>query len=227
VGAIRRLSAALAAAWMAAAAAQDSEPVAQTQPVSPPGVIQARTLDQPPGVVYAIAPPAPEAVARAFVEGCIAHEGDLTAVVDWAISEGYLPRDPLSSEAQTLLDGRAGSVFLMPGNAAPVYLVAMSGGRCIVWAEGAVGPATHQALLRALGELAGRTGRLEKTLERHIERGGTWRRQLQWRYRRAGGYQDFGIDAVTTLTEQPGVQAFHLAPVARTSRYDPDGMPAR
>ena len=37
--------------------------------------------------------------------------------------------------------------------------------------------------------------------------------------------KEFGIDAVTTLNDQPGVQAFHLAPLAQEARTDPDGMP--
>lgn len=198
---------------------------AQPQAVTQPDV-RPMPLDGAPAIGM-VAPPDPEAVARAFVEGCVAHEGDMTAIVDWALSEGYEPRDALAPESQTLLEGQAGTVLAMPGVGLPVYLVALTGQRCIVWAEGAAGPALHQAFLLALDRLESKTGRVDKLLERNIDRGGTWRRQLQLRYRRAGGSQDFGINAVTTLNDQLGVQAFHLAPAAREANYAPDGMPTR
>lgn len=223
----RRAAVGMAAAAGVLCTAVAGPAIAQPQAVPQPNV-EVRPLDgQGPVIGYIAPPPAPEAVARTFVEGCIAREGDMTSVVDWALSEGFEPRDSLAPESQTLLGGRSGAVFAMPGHTAPVYLVATAGQRCIVWAEGAPGPALHEALLLALDGLAEKTGRVEKTLERNIDRGGTWRRQLQWRYRRAGGHQDFEIDAVTTLNDNLGVQAFHFAPLAPEPRFDPDGMPVR
>lgn len=220
--------------WLAGALLSGGA-AAQPQPVAPQPSISAVPLESAPPVgdvlpapsIGTVAPPTTDAIARAFVEGCVAHEGNLTATVDWALSEGFEPRDALAPESQTLLEGQAGTVLAMPGVAAPVYLVAMAGQRCIVWAEGAMGPALHEAFLLALDRLANKTGKVEKVLERNIDRGGTWRRQLQLRYRRAGGGGDFGINAVTTLNDQPGVQAFHLAPLQQQARTDPDGMPVR
>jgi hypothetical protein len=63
-----------------------------------------------------------------------------------------------------------------------------------------------------------------------VERGGAWRMQLQMRYRRAGGAQDFGVGTVTTLTAQPAAQVLHAAPIASrldAPATDPMGLPAR
>jgi hypothetical protein len=50
------------------------------------------------------------------------------------------------------------------------------------------------------------------------------------RYRRAGGSQDFGVGAVTTLAAQPAAQVLQAAPIASrldTPATDPMGLPAR
>lgn len=227
----RRASSSWVSLWLATLLCAGPA-AAQPQPVAPPPVIEAVPLESAPPVgvlpvpsIGTVTPATTDAIAQAFVEGCVAHEGQLAATVDWALSQGFEPHDELAPESQTLLEGQAGTVLAMPGGAARVYLVVMAGQRCIVWAEGAMGPALHEAFLLGLDRLASKTGKVEKVLERNIDRGGTWRRQLQLRYRRAGGAQDFGIDAVTTLNDQPGVQAFHLAPLSQEARTDPDGMP--
>jgi hypothetical protein len=63
-----------------------------------------------------------------------------------------------------------------------------------------------------------------------VERGGAWRMQLQMRYRRVGGSQDFGVGTVTTLTTAPAAQALNLAPMPSrldAPATDPMGLPVR
>ncbi|MCW7538226.1 hypothetical protein OOT46_10240 [Aquabacterium sp. A7-Y] len=202
---------------------------AETSPVAPARV---EGVPLEPGVVTLVPGGATqllaaEKVARTFVDGCVLTEGEMTGATDWALSAGFEPRDAMAPEAHTLLDGRSGSVFAMPEAGYKLYLVALTDGSCTVWAEGVAGPATHQEFQRAMGELSSKGAKVQKGVERNIDRGGAWRRQLQLRYRRAGGSQDLGLNAVTTLDEHPGVQAFHLARVPAAPASEPDGMAPR
>lgn len=169
--------------------------------------------------------PAPDAVARVFVEACVLTEGDQTAAVDWAVSNGFDPLDVLSPNVEPLLAGKPGTALAMPGQ--PVWLVTATGGPCTVWAERTAGPALHMAFQQAVSQLVGKGAKAEMTLERTIERAGAWRRQVQWRYRRVGGSHDYGLGAVTTLGEQPGAQALHLERLPPSVQRDPDGLPRR
>lgn len=169
--------------------------------------------------------PAPDAVARVFVEACVLTEGDQTAAVDWAVSNGFDPLDVLSPNVEPLLAGKPGTALAMPGQ--PVWLVTATGGPCTVWAERTAGPALHMAFQQAVSQLVGKGAKAEMTLERTIERAGAWRRQVQWRYRRVGGSHDYGLGAVTTLGEQPGAQALHLERLPPAVQRDPDGLPRR
>lgn len=172
----------------------------------------------------AAAAPLTHAAVRVFIEGCVRHEGALTAVVDWALTQGFEPLDASDEGARTLLDGGYGAVLAARAPAEPVLLAVSADGRCTVWAERAPGPLVHQALLLATSQLAKR-GRLQLMVDRTVERAGAWRRHVQWRYRRAGGAQDWALGAVTTLGEAPSAQALQLARLPAASGFDPDGQP--
>jgi hypothetical protein len=170
------------------------------------------------------------AIARAFADGCVAHEGDSVKTVDWAINQGYEWVDAHSGPGAALLSGQPGTVLAMPGSAATVLLSIDLDKRCTVWAERADGPALRAEFVKAINALAAKGARLQPLQERTVERGGAWRMQLQMRLRRAGGLQDFGVGAVTTLTPQPAAQVLSAAPIASrldTPAADPMGLPAR
>jgi hypothetical protein len=174
-------------------------------------------------------PIAPTTVARAFVEGCLAGEGASMKAVDWALNQGWEPIDAHVPPGATLLEGRAGTVLAMAASAHPVLLAVDLERRCTVWAERADGPALRTELQRALGEQASRgAARMQPAGERTVERAGAWRQQSQWRWRRAGGSQDFMVGAVTTLAPQPAAQVLNLAPVPSRLEWpatDPTGLP--
>ncbi|AKJ28371.1 NMCC_0638 family (lipo)protein [Caldimonas brevitalea] len=227
--------AAVAALMSSVAQAQAAAPAPASAPApAQPPLPQAQTgaVTSPKIEVVPLAPAAEvnsaaaQSIAKAFVQGCVLTEGELTGATDWALSAGYEPRDAGAPEAQTLLDGQAGSVFALPDPTFKLYLVVMSGGRCTVWAEGAVGPAVQQEFQKAMGELSAKGARVQKSGERTIERAGAWRQQLQLRYRRVGGSQDLGLNVVTTVDDRPGVQALHLARVSAAPTHEPDGQPA-
>lgn len=184
--------------------------------------------DNAPAVLPAAA--APTAIVRAFVDGCVAHEGDSMKTVDWAINAGFEPVDAHSGAGATLLSGQPGTVFVMPGSASPVLLAIDLDKRCTVWAERADGPAVRAEFVRTMNTLTAKGARLQPLQERTVERGGAWRMQQQMRYRRAGGSQDFGVGAVTTLAPQPAAQVLNMAPIASrldAPATDPMGLPAR
>lgn len=153
-------------------------------------------------------------VVRAFVEGCVAAEGDSSKVVDWALNAGYEPIDSQAGPGATLLSGQSGTVLAMRSDAGQLLVAVDLDRRCTVWAEPADGPAVRAELQRAMGQLASRGGaRIQLALERTVDRAGTWRQQLQWRYRREGGTQDYAVGAVTTLTPQPTAQVLQFGPM--------------
>ena len=169
---------------------------------------------------------APAEVVRWFVEGCIVHEGEPVPVMDWALTQGFDPLDPIFPEVGALLAGRAGAVLRSPDGA--VMLATTSDGACTVWAERSAGPAVFLALQQAVGQLASRGARVQVQFERNIERAGAWRRQWQARYRRVGGAMDLGLGSVTTLTDAPAAQVLQLSRVAPAGpASDPDGLPRR
>jgi hypothetical protein len=170
------------------------------------------------------------AIARAFTDGCVAHEGDSMKTVDWAINQGYEWVDAHSGAGAALLSGQPGTVLAMPGSAATVLLAIDLDKRCTVWAERGDGPALRAEFVKAMNALAAKGARLQPLQERTVERGGAWRMQLQMRYRRTGGSQDWGVGAVTTLTPQPAAQVLSAAPIASrldAPATDPIGLPAR
>jgi hypothetical protein len=170
------------------------------------------------------------AIVRAFFEGCVANEGDAIKTVDWAINQGFEPIDAHEGAGATLLSGQPGTVLTMPGGASPVLLAIDLDKRCTVWAERSDGPAVRAEFAKATSALAAKGARVQPLQERTVERGGAWRTQVQMRYRRAGGLQDFGIGAVTTLSAQPAAQVLNAAPMASrldVPATDPMGVPAR
>jgi len=180
-----------------------------------------------------IAPPAvPEpaaaaAIVRVFIEGCIAFEGESTAIVDWALGQGFEPVEARDGPGATLLSGRPGTVLAMPGGAAPVLLAVDVDKRCTVWAERAEGPAVRTEFSKAIGVLAGKGARVQPAPARTVERAGAWRQHWQVRYRAAGGTLDFAIGSVTTLAAAPTVQGLGLAPAADLSATDLPRTPVR
>jgi hypothetical protein len=182
------------------------------------------------------APPVqPEATAaakivRVFIDGCVANEGESMKTVDWAINQGFEPDFAQGGAGETLLSGRPGTVLAMPNSASPVLLAIDLDKRCTVWAERGDGPAVRAEFVKAMNALAAKGARLQPLQERTVERAGAWRMQLQMRYRRVGGSQDFGVGTVTTLTAPPAAQALSLAPMAsrlEAPATDPSGVPAR
>lgn len=168
----------------------------------------------------------PAEVVRWFVEGCVAHEGEPVPVMDWALTRGFDPLDPIFPEVGALLAGRAGAVLRSPDGA--VMLATTTDGACTVWAERSIGPAVFLALQQAIGQLSGGGARVQVQFERHIERAGAWRRQWQARYRRVGGAMDLGLGSVTTLTDTPAAQVLQLSRVPPAGPVsDPDGLPRR
>jgi hypothetical protein len=177
-----------------------------------------------------VPPAAATTIVRAFIEGCVAHEGDSMKTVDWAINQGFEPDFARGGAAEALLSGRPGTVLQMPGRAGPVLLAIDLDQRCTVWAERGDGPAVRAEFVKAMNALAAKGARLQPLAERTLERAGAWRMQLQMRYRRVGGTRDLGVGAVTTLDAPPAAQALSLAPIASrldAPATDPMGLPAR
>lgn len=155
----------------------------------------------------------PDAIVALFIEACVLTEGAMTPAIDRGISRGLNPRDSTLAELRPLLDGQPGTVLAMADVAAPVLLAITPTRRCTVWAEQADGPALRNAFQRALPALASRGIRVQPMFDRTVERAGAWRQQLQLSARRAGGAQDFGLGAVTTLGGTPGSQALQFGPL--------------
>jgi hypothetical protein len=176
------------------------------------------------------APAAAATIVRVFIDGCVANEGDSMKTVDWAINQGFEPDFARGGAADALLSGQPGTVLALPGSAGSVLLAIDLDRRCTVWAERGDGPAVRAEFIKAMNALAAKGARVQPAQERTVERGGAWRMQLQMRYRRVGGSQDFGVGTVTTLTAPPAAQALSLAPMPSrldAPSTDPQGLPVR
>ena len=185
-----------------------------------PGRAQVNALpeEEPAGL-------APEAVARVFEQACVSTEGRPAAAIDWALSQGFEPVDPMRA-SEGLLDGKQGTVLVAPATEGRVLLVAAED-QCSVWAERTPGPPLRLAMAALVGRLEGKGAKLQVVVNRSVERSGAWRNQAQWRYRAVGAGQDLGLGSVTTLNDGPGTQVLHLAPLPRPPAYAPDGTPLR
>ncbi len=213
------LLAALAAAT--AASAQLQSKFTQSL-VQPPVVVEA-----PAAVPETSAWALPQGVAQLFQQGCIQHEAQAEAVVDWALSQGFEPADPMRGSVDSMLSGQAGSVLVAPGTGGRVMLAAADKQHCTVWAERMNGPSLRAAMAEMLAQQATRGMKVQVQADRNVERAGAWRNQMQWRYKGVGATQQFGLGAVTTLPAAPGTQALHMEPMAATPGFAPDGVPAR
>lgn len=169
----------------------------------------------------------PGGVARAFQQACVLTGGDEAAAVDWALSQGFEPAEVVRGNVDGLLSGAPGSVLAAPGTQGRVLLAAATGRQCTVWADQMSGPALRTAVAEAVSSLTAKGSRVQLQADRNFERAGAWRNQMQWRYRAVGASGDLGVGAVTTLSDIPGTQALHAAPLPATPAFAPDGLPTR
>jgi hypothetical protein len=173
------------------------------------------------------AAPTPQTVVQVFLDACVLNEGQGVAVVDWALAQGFEALDPLRDGAEGLLGGAAGTVLAVPDTAGRVLLAAAQGQRCVVWAEQMHGPRLRAAFEKMVSGLGFKGARIELVVDRNLASAGAWRNQSQWRYRRVGGDQDFGLGCATTLVNAPGAQLLHFAPLPPAAPPAPDGLPSR
>jgi hypothetical protein len=199
---MKRTGVALLVLWAGAALAQDN-----------------------PGPLSAWA--SPQGVARLYQQACVLTNAEEVAAVDWALSQGFEPADPMRGNMDGLLSGQPGSVLAAPGTRGRVLLAAATGRVCTVWVEQVQGPALRSAVIDALGTLTYKGAKLQLGVDRNFERAGAWRNQMQWRYRAVGASGDLGLGAITTLGDGPGTQALHAAPLPATPAYAPDGLRTR
>ncbi|KNZ34279.1 MAG: hypothetical protein AD742_02555 [Methylibium sp. NZG] len=203
---------------------------AQSAPLREAPIIEPQLAPWPPAApaaAPATSPPTAELVVQIYLDACVQHEGQSGAAIDWALARGFEPLDPLRTGAEDLLSGAAGAVLAAPGTAGRVLLAAGEDRRCIVWAEQTNGPRLRTAFQRMVGELGAKGARVQPVIDRNLNSAGSWRNQLQWRYRRVGGSEDFGLGSATTLAAGTGTQLLHFAPMARVAPPYPDGMPSR
>lgn len=186
---------------------------------------QASAQDTSPPAASTWATPA--GVARVFLQACVLTGGEESAAVDWALSQGFDPVDPMRGSMDGLLAGQPGSVLAAPGTQGRVLLAAAKGKVCTVWAEQISGPAVRAAVIDALSALQFKGAKLTLGVDRNFERAGAWRNQMQWRYRAVGASGDLGVGAITTLGDGPGTQGLNVAPLPATPAYAPDGLPTR
>jgi hypothetical protein len=169
----------------------------------------------------------PQGVARIFQQACVLTGAEEGAAVDWALSQGFEPVDPLRGNMDGLLSGQPGSVLAAPGTRGFVLLAAATGRQCTVWVDHMAGPPLRFAVMAALSALEGKGAKLQLGVDRNFERAGAWRNQMQWRYRAVGASGDLGLGAITTLGDSPATQALNAAPLPATPAFAPDGLPTR
>jgi len=217
----------LAIAWgvvlalSALAAVAQSEPLREGPIIDPPKAI----FDPPRSP--ATNPPSVQALVQVFLDACVLNEGHPNGAVDWALAQGFEPVDPSRTGAENLLDGLPGTVLEMPGSDGHALLVVALNRRCLVWAEQTSGPKLRIAFQKMVSGLGSKGARVQSVVDRNLTSAGTWRNQSQWRYRRVGGSEDFGLGSATTLAGAPNSQLLHFAPMARPAPPHPDGLPSR
>lgn len=152
-----------------------------------------------------------------FRRTCAAAPGDAAALVDRALAAGLQPyQGEGDSSASGLLGGAAGQVFAPPGRGAWLQLALAGDGRCTVWAQGAIGPALKAGFTSLVESLREPGASLRSTQERTVQLAGGWRQQTGYELRDARGVH--GFDAVTLLSDQPGVQVLSSAALAGAPR---------
>ncbi|HZE93053.1 MAG TPA: hypothetical protein VE029_15275, partial [Rhizobacter sp.] len=102
-----------------------------------------------------------QAVARLFERACVQHQGQASAAVDWALSQGFEPADLTHGNTDSLLSGQPGSVLAAPGSAGRVLLAAAQGQLCTVWVEQMAGPPLRLALAEMLANLGANGARVK------------------------------------------------------------------
>lgn len=167
-----------------------------------------------------------DTIVRWFEQACIATQAKPGAAIDWALSNGFDPMDPMRGSTETLLGDQPGSVLVAPDSGGDVMLAA-SDAQCSLWVERQEGPPLRVALASKVGQLTAKGAKAQVQVERNLSQAGVWRSQVQWRYRAVGASRDLGIGAVTTLTNTPGTQVLNAAPLANAVRYSPEGIPVR
>ena len=175
----------------------------------------------------ATAPPSPSAVVQVYLNGCVLNEGQSGSVMDWALTNGFEPLDPMITGAEDLLGGTTGTVLAMPGSDGRVLLAAGADRRCLVWVDRMNGPMLRVSFQKMVSGLGSKGAKVQTVMERNLNSGGAWRNQSQWRYRRVGGSEDFGLGSATTLGNASSAQLLHFAPMAPVAPPYPDGSPSR
>lgn len=146
---------------------------------------------------------------------CLASVGQPAAMVDAALGAGlapYLGGPEGEASLASLLGDAPGQVYAL-GMPADVLLAIGDDGQCTVWAQRADGPRLKQAFVAAVESLRDGGGTVRVSRDRKVQRGG-WRHQLG--YDIARSTLSFSADAVTLMTNQPGLQVMRAA-VARAA----------
>jgi hypothetical protein len=157
----------------------------------------------------------PKTVITIFEQACVRTEGQSSNAVDWALAHEFIPVDPETrgSMETTLLNGQPGTVLVAPKTGGRVML-AVAFNQCAVWAERTPGPPIRSALTAMVQGQQNKGATTQRLVDRSVERAGSWRNQMKWRYRPAGADQDWSLGVVTTMANSPGTQVLHWAPLA-------------
>jgi hypothetical protein len=166
----------------------------------------------------------PQGVAHIFLQACLRTGAQAEAAVDWALTQGFEPMDALGGTGYEMLEGKPGNVLIAPRSEGRVMLVVTHDQHCTVWAQRLSGPQLRLAMAETMDRLAAASARVTRDFERNIERSGAWRNQTQWRYRALRASPEFGVSAVTTLSNVPATQALNMAPWQGQAGPAPDGM---
>lgn len=191
---------------------------------APPGSAQAT----PSPVLSGELPVDSGQLARSAVDvyrrTCLASVGQPTALIDAAINAGLAPfLGGAEGEASvgSFLGDAPGQVFAL-GMPADVLVAIGDDGQCTVWAQRTDGPRLKQAFVSAMESLRAGGATVRATRDRKVQRNG-WRHQLG--YDIAKSSISFSADAVTLMTNQPGLQVMR-ASVAAPTANPPAAMPA-
>lgn len=148
---------------------------------------------------------------------CAAAAGDAAGLIDRALAAGLQPyQGEGASSAAGLLGGAAGLVFVPPGRGELLQLALAGDGRCTVWAQFAIGPVLKAGFMSLVESLRVPGSSLRTTQDRMVQLAGGWRQQIGFELRDAHGA--YGFDAVTLLSDQPGVQALSSAALPSAGR---------
>jgi hypothetical protein len=216
---IRSLAHALCVAASGTAAAQSQEPGF----TAPPGSAQATPSPVHSGSLPVDSGQLARSAVDVYRRTCLASVGQPTALIDAAINAGLAPflgGAEGEASAGSFLGDAPGQVFAL-GMPADVLLAIGDDGQCTVWAQRADGPRLKQAFVMAIESLRSSGATVRATRDRKVQRNG-WRHQLGYDIARSS--TSFSADAVTLMTNQPGLQVLR-ASVATVSA-SPPALPA-